>query len=83
MGIALSYYLKYFKLLFLIRSIDVSLLYREIENKLNIRTKFKYYSELLKLIVLILSVAHVMGCFFRYVGLLEIKKGIQLTWISD
>ena len=75
LAICLSNISKYFKLFFLIRSFDISVIYREIENKLNISTKFKHYSELFKLVFLILSVAHAVGCFFRYVGLLELERG--------
>lgn len=70
-SIAMSFYWSYIKLIFLLRWNDVGKIYREIENKLGIRTKLKHHSELLKLATLILSVAHVIGCCFRYIGILE------------
>ncbi|KAL4491975.1 hypothetical protein ABPG72_008396 [Tetrahymena utriculariae] len=82
-GIILSKNVKYCKMLFLIRSLQIPIIYREIESKLNIRIKMKHQSELLKLIFFILSVAHLVGCSFRFVGLMEISQGIDKTWLKD
>lgn len=70
-------------MLFLVRVIHIPTIYREIENKLNIRVRMKYHSELLKLIFLICSVAHLVGCSFRFIGLMEIDSGSEKTWITD
>ncbi|EAS03266.3 cyclic nucleotide-binding domain protein (macronuclear) [Tetrahymena thermophila SB210] len=82
-GIILSANFKYCKMLFLIRSLQIPIIYREIESKLNIRIKMKHQSELLKLIFFILSVAHLVGCSFRFVGLMEISQGYDKTWLGD
>ncbi|KAL4470019.1 hypothetical protein ABPG73_016755 [Tetrahymena malaccensis] len=82
-GIILSKNVKYCKMLFLIRSLQIPVIYHEIESKLNIRIKMKHQSELLKLIFFILSVAHLVGCSFRFVGLMEISQGFEKTWLGD
>ncbi|KAL4491974.1 hypothetical protein ABPG72_008395 [Tetrahymena utriculariae] len=82
-GIILSQNWKYCKMLFLIRSLQIPITYREIESKLNIRIKMKNQSELLKLIFFILSVAHLVGCSFRFVGLMENNQGVDKTWLGD
>lgn len=58
-------------------------IFNAFEDMINLRDEHAAIKDLLKLIFLIIMVAHICGCGFMYIAKLEIAAGVRETWIHS
>ncbi len=63
---------------------DVIAIYRNIEERYRLRQKVgTQITDLIKLLALIVTVAHYMSCALNVVANIEIDNGVENTWLRE
>ena len=71
-----------YKLLFLLRIKKISDLIWKLDEFLHLEYKLQSIVNLIKLTIFMLIFAHIFGCFFHYIAVLEIKNEYSNSWIQ-
>ncbi|KAL4490931.1 hypothetical protein ABPG72_008667 [Tetrahymena utriculariae] len=66
----------------LLRFFDITRLIAEIEERYNIKERLYGINDMIKLILLILFIAHLCGCIWHYIAVIEIENGFTQTWMN-
>ncbi|KAL4451099.1 hypothetical protein ABPG74_021421 [Tetrahymena malaccensis] len=66
----------------LLRFFDITRLIAEIEERYNLKERLYGINDMIKLILLILFIAHLCGCIWHYIAVIEIQNGFSQTWMN-
>lgn len=66
---------------FFLRFFQMNMMLRRIDDHFQVSQKFKTEYELIKLVVLVLIMAHIFGCGFHYLAILQIESGME-SWLG-
>ncbi|EGR27791.1 k+-channel protein, putative, partial [Ichthyophthirius multifiliis] len=77
-----SYNLNYLSIIYLLKICKFYEIYSFIENKFQLRDQLSTLSDSLQLIFLVFFVAHLSGCAFYKIGILEMQKG-NISYLTD
>ena len=73
----------YIKFLFLIRTIKLKKFLWKLDEYLQLEYSMQGFFNLMKLIAMVLILAHIFGCLFHYVAVYEISNGYSYTWLHS
>lgn len=73
---------EFIEIIVTLRLINVESLVRRLEEYLQLKGKKEGLFQLLKLIINLLFLAHMSACAWHYVGLTELKNGVDINWLT-
>ncbi|EWS75104.1 cyclic nucleotide-binding domain protein (macronuclear) [Tetrahymena thermophila SB210] len=72
----------FIQIVLLLRFFDITRLIAEIEERYNLKERLYGINDMVKLILLILYIAHLCGCIWHYIAVIEIENGFSQTWMN-